>query len=162
MTTALSSYGLTVKLVPGWDIRIIRRAEADITMPSPEGDVPVGGFVQPMIHASTMTMPPLVGDYGSHVVPLLGLTDVFLAIVEFGPESAGAAMFGDGFPTLRPREFDTASLQRALPDRSGTQRFFTVGGRSFGLFCVVGSHLRRTALVARANELLKGIEVEPR
>ncbi|MEI2818372.1 MAG: hypothetical protein V9E99_18240 [Microthrixaceae bacterium] len=161
MTGRLSAHGLSVALVPGWDVQILRRDESALLLASPDGDVPVGGYTLPMIHAATITMPPLRGDYGSHVVPILGHDDVFIAMVEFGAESVGAAMFRPGFPVLRSRDFDPEALQRALPDRSGTQRFFTVAGRAFGLFCVIGSHLRRARLTSKANELLAGIEVDP-
>lgn len=145
----------------GWDVRITRRSESDVTVLGPE-PAPVSGFVHPVLHAATIAMPPQIGDYGSQVVPLLGLSDVFIAMVEFNPADGESTMFRDGFPKLRASEFDPAISQRVLPSRSGTQRFFSVSERAFGLFCVIGSHIRRTTLVPKLNQFLAQIEVEPK
>ena len=160
MTRRIEGYGISAALLPGWDVRIHTRAESDVMVTGPE-PAPVGGFVNPMLHDSTALMPPLVGGYGSHVVPILGQTDVFLALVEFNRADADAAMFRPGVPRLRQPQFDRQALQRGLPFRSGVQQFFTVSGRAFCLFCVLGSHIRRSSLVPRANEFLSGIEVQP-
>ena len=61
MTGRLSAHGLSVALVPGWDVQILRRDESALLLASPDGDVPVGGYALPMIHAATITMPPLRG-----------------------------------------------------------------------------------------------------
>ena len=155
----LNAHGLSVSLLPGWDIRITLREQSEILVPGDE--VPVSGFVHPVLHAATVAMPPLKGDYGSHVLPLLGLTDVFIAIAEFDAEAGNTPLFRPGFPKLRASEFDQAALQRALPNRCGTQRFFTVEGRAFSLFCVLGSSVRRNSLSALATKLLQTVVVEP-
>lgn len=157
----LTSYGLSAPVLPGWDVRILRRTEPTAMLHG-TNPAPSGGWVFPMIHASTVTMPPLGGDYGSHVIPLLGPPDVFIAMVEFDSESAGTPLFPPGRPRVSSRTFDRNTMQRVIPGMSGTQKFFSIEGRAFALFCVLGSHLRRSGLAAKANSFLSKIEVQPR
>ncbi len=157
----LDAHGLSVPLLAGWDIRILQRKEPAV-MWDGMNPTPTGGWVYPMIHAATIPMPPLGGDYGSHVVPLLGPSDIFMAMVEFAPEEAGTALFTPGMPVLRGAQFNRDAMQRVMPGMSGAQQFFTIQGRAFSLLCVVGSHLRRNRLAATAQTLFSKIEVEPR
>jgi hypothetical protein len=45
---------------------------------------------------------------------------------------------------------------------SANQQFFSVGGRAFCLFTVLGSHARRMASVPRAAQLVKGLRITER
>ena len=159
MTRVLSAHGIGVSLQPGWDVRISLRDQSTIMVPGDER-VPLSGYVHPVMHAATIPMAPLVGDYGSHVVPSLGLNDVFIALAEFDREATATPLFQGRFPKLRVGEFDRNALQRALPNRCGTQRFFTANGRAFCLFCVLGGYTRRSSLTAKANSFLAGITIE--
>ena len=44
--------------------------------------------------------------------------------------------------------------------QSGCQRFFSVAGRAFCLYVVLGSHARRTLLTPRVNAVLASLRVE--
>ena len=93
----------------------------------------------------------------------MGPADVFATLFEYGPESLGTALFArQGRPsTLTPADFSPAMLRRGIPGQSGTQCFFTEGGRPFSFYAVLGSHARRTSLVPRVNTLLGAVGVSP-
>ena len=157
----ISAYGLSCAALPGWDIRIEQRAQS--TVPAPGSDLPMGGFVHPILQAGTSAMPALRGDYGSGYVERMTSADVFVCLGEFDHEAGAEAMFDDGMPAaLRPSDFHPDAQQRVIAGMCGTQRFFTTGGRAFCLYVVLGSWLQRKALTATANSLLATVRVEPR
>src|SRR5581483_5686055 len=90
-------------------------------------------------------------------------SDIFAVIFEYGPESAGRALFARaGMPrALAPSDFRPYALRRGLPGQAGSQWFFTEAGRPFTLYVVLGSHSRRTELVPRVNDLLGRMAFAP-
>jgi hypothetical protein len=150
-TARISQLGLAVALPSGWDGAIYRRA----ALP--------GEATQPVVHAATVPLPPVRGDFGSGVVEQLGPDDVFVALLEYEPQSTGAAMFRQtaGVPGLTPDLFSPYALQRLLPGQAGCQQFFTTGGRAFCLYVVLGSFVNRYPLAARANSVLATLQVQP-
>jgi hypothetical protein len=82
-------------------------------------------------------------------------------LAEFGPGSVGTALFGTlaAMPRLRPVDFDPLRMQRTLAGQSGAQRFFTLRGRAFGLYVVLGSHRRRFSTVAVLNDVIGAIRL---
>jgi hypothetical protein len=112
---------------------------------------------------ATFPLPDDVGDFGSGAVNLMGPSDVYVTLFEYGPESVGTALFSrQGPPTaLSPDDFSPTVLRRGLPGQSGTQWFFTEAGRPFSFYAVLGSHLQRVALVPRVNALLASLAVSP-
>lgn len=156
----LSAHGLSVGLLPGWDVRIERRAESSV--PAPASDWPMGGFVHPVLHAGTSTLPVQRGDYGSGYVEKMRVNDAFVCLVEFDHEAGETAMFDQGAPAaLRAGEFHPEAQQRVIAGMCGTQRFFTSNGRAFCLYVILGSWAQRAALVRRVNPLIETIEIEP-
>jgi hypothetical protein len=108
-------------------------------------------------------MPAERGDFGSGVVDLLGPDDVFVALVDYGAEVADQGLFEkQGLPRLAPSQFAPNRLQRPLPGMSAAQQFFSVGGRGFCLFTVLGSHARRMASVQRAAALVSTLQITDR
>ncbi len=96
------------------------------------------------------------GDFGTGAVDLLGPDDVFVALVDYGPEVADQGLFErQGMPKLAPSQFAPNAMQRPLPGMSAAQHFFSSGGRAFCLFTVLGSHARRMASVPRAAALVR-------
>lgn len=143
----LHHQGIRLALPAGWEGRI-RQAPSDDPDEEP----------MTVAHAATFALPPGMGDYGGGAVETMARSDVFLALVEFGPESVGTALFRpQGIPRLRADLFDPLTLQRVLPGQSGTQRFFTTNDRAFCLYVVLGSHLRRASLVEVAREAVDGL-----
>lgn len=147
----LERHGLSAEVPPGWECRIGKTYES--------GD---GEQTYSLLHASTV---PLIGsraDYGGGVVENLGPADVFVSLVEFGPEEAGSALFGevDQLPVLEQSMFHRNQLQRRIRGQAGVQHFFTLTGRPFCLYVVLGSIVNSAALVDRANELVQGLAVQ--
>jgi hypothetical protein len=160
-TRRLRAYGLSCAALPGWDVRIEQRAQS--TVPAPASDLPMGGFVHPILQAGTSALPAVRGDYGSGYVEKMTSADVFVCLGEFDREAGAEEMFDDGMVrSLRPSDFHPDAQQRVIAGMCGTQRFFTTSGRAFCLYVVLGSWLHRSQLTPRANELLATIEVEQR
>lgn len=142
--------GLAVSPALGWEATIYRR---------PAGP---GQETYPVVHAATVPLLANRGDYGSGVVERLGPHDVFVSVLEFGPEAANTALFSSlrGVPGLTPDAYRPNQLQRTIRGQAGVQRFFTTSGRGFCLYSVIGGYANRVALTARANEILGSIRVE--
>jgi hypothetical protein len=149
MPRQLEAMGLTVTAPSGWEASIYRRPPA------------TGERTYPIVHAATVPLPTARGDYGSGVVELLGPNDVFVSVLEFGPEAATSALFRtlDAVPGLTPDVYQPMQLQRAIRGQGGVQRFFTVGGRAFCLYSVIGALANRVPLTARANQLIGSLRI---
>jgi len=169
----LDRFGLGATPPEGWRLSIERRGSASSVPPQGvapqrrstalQSVEPNGEVMHPILHACTLDLPYGRGDFGSGVVDLLGSEDIFISLVEYGPEVADQGLFADqGMPRLAPSQFGPARLQRPLPGRSASQHFFSVGGRAFCLFTVIGSHARRMATVPRAAEVVRGFRVTDR
>ncbi len=146
--------GLTVTVPQAWEARISRSTTAAET-----------GQTWPVAHVATIPLPAQRGDYGSNVVERLGPEDIFVSLVEFGPEAVDTALFPrvDVMPDgIEPNEFQPNQLQRILPGQAGKQVFFTYQDRAFCLYVVFGSFARRTGLSQRLSELLQQMTIAPR
>lgn len=150
MSASIQSHGISAVRPRGWDIRIFCRP------PEPPETT------HPILHAATFALPAVVGDYGDGAVQLMAPSDVFVALCEFHPASAGKALFAaSGFPArLAPSELSRTSLQHAMGGQAGVQRFFSEQARAWCLYVVIGSHDDRVRLSARANELIAGMQIE--
>jgi len=145
--------GVRLQVPPGWEGRMAQQLE------TAEGE-----STFQVTHAATVPLSGARADYGGGVVERLGSGDVFIALLEFGPEEAGTALFKvvDEIPTLDITMFHRNQLQRRIRGQAGVQHFFTLSGRPFCLYVVLGSIANSPALVVKANELLTGLDVEPR
>ncbi len=116
-----------------------------------------------MANFATFALPADVGDFGSGAVNLMGPSDIFATLFEYGPESLGKPLFArQGMPRiLSPDDFRPYVLRRGLNGQSGSQWFFTEAGRPFTLYVVLGSHVRRSLLVPRVNDLIGTLSVGP-
>lgn len=143
--------GVRVAVPPGWEGRIAQQLD------SGEGEV-----TTQVVHAATVPLTGQRADYGGGVVERLGGTDVFISLVEFGPNEANTALFKtvEQLPVLDVGMFHRNQLQRRIRGQAGVQHFFTYQGRPFCLYVVLGSIARAPELVAKANEMLAGIEVD--
>lgn len=148
--TTLSAQGLYFDAPPGWDARIFRRQAV-----GPES-------THAVLHAGSFALPAQRGDYGSGAVERMRPLDVFLALLEFHPDSSSSPLFvREGPPPfLDPSSFSPHSLQRTLPGQAGMQAFFSRTGRAFCLYVVLGSYAARARLVARATEALGRLRIE--
>lgn len=146
----ISASGLAITPPPGWEAAITTRPAL------------AGEATWPVLHAATVPLPAGRGDYGSGLVETLGPTDVFVALLDFGPTNAGTALFAaTSLPALTPDVYRPKALQRVVAGQAGVQRFCTVEGRALCLYSVIGSYAQRPALCARANAVLATLEVAP-
>ncbi|HET9077048.1 MAG TPA: hypothetical protein VFN68_08950 [Acidimicrobiales bacterium] len=146
------SAGLTIAPPPGWEVSIYQRSA---TVP--------GEQTFPVVHAATVPLIAGRGDYGGGLVEQLGAEDLFVSFLEFGPEAAGTALFTtlSAVPGLTPDSYRPRQLQRTILGQAGVQRFFTVNGRAFCLYSVIGSMANRVPLTARANQVIGSFHVAP-
>lgn len=147
----IAGMGLAVVPPTGWEATIYRRPAS------------TGERTYPIVHAATVPIPGDRGDYGGGLVEILGPNDVFVSLLEFGPDAAGSALYrqAPAVPMLAPDDFRPRQLQRVIRGQAGAQRFVTVNGRAFCLYAVIGSIVHRVALAARANELITTMWVDP-
>jgi hypothetical protein len=161
----LSAHGIALAVPRGWDARIFRRDESAVAAAPGIGaaGVPRSGRTAPVLHLASFPLPEGRGDYGSGAIDRMAGDDVFVALVEFGPESVGTPLFArSGLPRFRGADLTTASMQRPVSGMAGGQQFRTVAGRAFCCYAVVGSLARRSALAGVVNDALAGVAVAPR
>jgi hypothetical protein len=155
----IAAHGLTAELPSGWDGEIYKRP--------PEGFFPSlmpggAGVVHPVLHMANFALPPGRGDFGGGAVEQMGGGAIFISLFEHERSAASSALFAGGrlpWP-VRPDEFDPNRMQRPLAGQSGGQWFFSVNGRAFCLYVVLGSHGRRSVLVREVNRLLTTIVID--
>ncbi len=159
----LAAHGFSIDLPRGWEGTISRRLDAVAARSAGAvgGAIPlVEEQVLPVVHLANFGLPGDRGDFGSGAVEIMGPDDVFIAMLEFGPECAGTALFADTrLPRLDPSKFDRNRLQRTLAGQSGHQSWYTINGRALGLYAVLGSHGLAGKLVPRVNEVLANVRV---
>jgi len=159
----LAAYGISVHLPRGWEGAISRRPDAAQarSVGAPSGATPLAEEqVLPFAHLATFGLPGDRGDFGSGAVEIMGAEDVFIALLEYGPECAGTPLFAEPeLPRLDPSKFARNGLQRTLLGQSGHQSWYTINGRALGLYVVIGSHGLARKLVLRANEVLASVQV---
>ncbi|MEO5842673.1 MAG: hypothetical protein ABIQ73_26230 [Acidimicrobiales bacterium] len=159
----LSGHGFAVHVPSGWEAEIYRRAPE----PTASNDASFfGGDDQglhypPIVHLSTIALPPERGDFGGGALGAMTSRDVFISLFEYERRDTANALFAhDGPPwPLSPDDFDPSTLRVALGDQTGCQRFFRHRGRAFALYVVLGSHSLRRLLVPAANDALAAIEI---
>ena len=147
----LAGQGFGVDLPEGWDGRIYNRLNE------------VEERVNRALHAATFPLPPDPGDFATGAVEQMGDNDVLVVLLEYDREVAGTALFADqGLPVpLAPDAFSPSAMPRKTPGRTGAQFFFTLAGRPFCLFVVLGSHRDRVRLTPVASSVVNSIHVDP-
>ena len=145
----IAAHGIAVELPPGWEGAISGARKSD------PGATPV-------VHLSTAALGPNRGDFGSGSVEDLGPNDVFVALVEYGADCVGTAMFAaQGLPRrLGTGAFNRRALQRTLAGQCGTQVFFTEAGRAFCLYVVLGRDTDLAPLVNRVHAVLDTVDID--
>lgn len=150
----LAHRGLAVELPPGWDGRIFRRTGI--------AEDPAA-TTHAVLHAANFALPPDRGDFGSGAVERMRASHVLVVLLEHHPDAARTPLFATpGLPRrVTPAMFSPQQLQRTIAGQAGTQVFCHQGDRAFCLYVVLGSYLRRNALVPLVNEVLGGLDVTP-
>jgi hypothetical protein len=158
----LAGDGVEVSLPTGWDGRLSSRpAESTEQVASAQ----TAGAAEPdardvLVQFANFPLPAEMGDFGGGVTPTMGPRDVLVILAEYGDGAPGTALFAaQGMPRLRTNDFDPATVRYTMPGQSAVQRFFSVNGRAFCLYVVLGAHRRRVGLVGLVNEALAGIRI---
>jgi hypothetical protein len=169
----LAGSGFRLALPPGWEGRISRRsvptaaftpaARAAVGPDAAGAGGWAGEQMLPVVHAGNFALPATRGDYGSGAVEVMGAGAAFLAVLEFGPECLGTALYAPaGLPRLTFADFAPNALQRRIVGQLGCQVFCTVARRPLGVYAVLGSAVRAGALLDQLNAVLAGTTVEAR
>jgi hypothetical protein len=82
-------------------------------------------------------------------------------LVEYGPDSVGTVLYPtvSSVPRLTGRMFSSQGLQRVQRGQAGAQRFFTLNGRAFCLYAVVGDQREANPMATSANDVTRQIAV---
>ncbi len=146
----LTRSGVEIDLPDGWDGRIYRREAEE------------GAVTRRAMHAANFALPPNLGDYAVRAIEGMEAADTLVVLLEFDPDSAGQGLFkNEGLPTeMGPDDFSPTAMPRAVPGRTAAQWFFSLGGRAFCLYVVLGSHLERASLLPLANRVVRTIRVD--
>jgi len=147
--------GLSVELPPGFEGRVTTRA------PDPADDsLRAASTGLGLIQVASFPLPTGTGDFGGGATPLMGFRDILIVLLEYGRESVGTPLFErQGRPTLTAADFDENQLQHNLGGQSGSQSFFTEGGRAWCLYVVLGSHLNRARAAPVVNDVVASMSI---
>jgi len=160
----LAGHGLAVALPARWEGRLYRRTVGQpgtALRAQPTATGWPGELSHPVLHLANFALPASRGDYGTGAVERMGPDNLFVALLEFGPDCLGTALYSPrGLPRLTPGQFNPNGMQRRVAGQAGFQHFFTAGNRPFCLYVVIGSHRQAVRLAQQANEVLERIEVE--
>jgi hypothetical protein len=161
----LAGHGLAVTLPARWEGRLYRRTVGE----TQQGLAPriqtgtgwPGELSHPVLHLANFALPASRGDYGTGAVERMGPENLFIALLEFGPDCLGTALYAPrGLPRVAPGQFNPNGMQRRVAGQAGFQHFFTEANRPFCLYVVIGSHRQAVQLARHANEILERIEVQ--
>ncbi|MGI8665292.1 MAG: hypothetical protein ACR2N4_04580 [Jatrophihabitans sp.] len=156
-SNTLTGYGLGVALPGQWEGRIYQR-------PVAVAPARTAGWStersHPVMHLANFALPAGRGDFGTGAVERMGAQHVFIALLEFGADCLGSALYAPrGFPTVQPQHFNPNALQRRIAGQAGYQHFFTERDRPLCLYVVLGAHRQAAARCGQINQVLQQIEV---
>jgi hypothetical protein len=162
----LDAHGITAVSPKGWDGEIYQRgSEMPGTKAGPlSATNAIPDTPTPVLHLANFALPRERGDYGGGAVEAMGSGGVFISLLEHTAEEAERPLFA-GHPVPWPltgESFGPNRLQRMIANHAGHQSFFTVNGRAFCLYVVIGSFRLREMLAGVANEPLQKLEIKPR
>lgn len=158
----ISGEQVTVSVPAGWEGRVTGRpvATTAAVAAADASGAPAPDERTVVLQVASFPIPADMGDFGGGATPTMGPNDVLVVLFEHGSESVGTPLFAaQGIPTLRPNDFSPFALRLMLEGQSGVQRFFTVAGRAFCLYAVIGSHRRRIGLCGVVNDVLRSARI---
>lgn len=155
----LSAHGISADLPAGWEGAITRPAE--LAPQSFHRAAEAAGRTYPVAHLANFALPDRRDDFGGGLVEEMRDRDIFISLLEFGPECAGTALFSAPRPrVLNARSFSPRTLQRTIAGQAGHQTFFTDAGRAFCLYVVIGDRDAAPRLAGEANRALTGLRID--
>ena len=120
-----------------------------------------GGVSRGSVSLSGVTTTSVMAGEAVGVGAGVGAGDVLVVLLEFDPDSAGQGLFrNEGLPAgLAATDFSPTAMPRAMPGRTAAQWFFSLDGRAFCLYVVLGSMAARAQVVPRVNAVLPAIRI---
>lgn len=160
----IEAHGIRAELPSGWEGRITRRRAGSATGTRRGTTTTAAEDTGPVLHMANFALPEDRGDFGSGAVDVMGTGHLLVVVVEYGADSVGTALFPEvpRVPRLTARMFSPQGLQRIQRGQAGAQRFFTLNGRAFCLYSVVGDQRDATPLARSANDVTAQIAVAAR
>lgn len=160
----IEAHGIGAQLPGGWEGRISRRRPGATRGARPGTATVEAEDTGPVLHMANFALPEDRGDFGSGAVDVMGTGHALVVLVEYGLDSVDTALFArvDRVPRLTARMFSTQALQRIQPGQAGAQRFFTLNGRAFCLYTVLGDQRDAPRLTPSTNDVTAHIEVAAR
>jgi len=159
----IEAHGIRAELPNGWEGRISRRQPGTMTgrRGAAAGGAELAEDTGPVLHMGNFALPEARGDFGSGAVDLMGTGHLLVVLVEYGPDSVGTALFPtvSSVPRLTGRMFSSQALQRVQRGQAGAQRFFTLNGRAFCLYVVVGDQREAGPMATTTNDVTRQIQV---
>lgn len=161
----IEAHGIRAELPSGWEGRISRRAPGAnrSARAGAAGTAVLAEDTGPVLHLANFALPEVRGDFGSGAVDVMGTGHLLVCLVEYGPDSVDTALFPTvgRVPRLTARMFSDKALQRVQRGQAGAQRFFTLNGRAFCLYSVVGDQRDAGGLAPTVNDVTARISVAP-
>ena len=141
---------MEIELPDGWDARIYQR-EAEVE-----------AVTRRALHAANFALPTGLGDYAVGAVEQMTTGDVLVVLLEFDPDRSGQGLFrNEGLPTgLGAGDFSPTAMPKAIPGRTAAQWFFSLDGRAFCLYVVLGSHTQRADMMDLVNRVVETVRID--
>jgi len=118
----------------------------------------------PILHLTDTTLSMGRSTFAPELAARAGAFGALVALVEFEDRLADRGLYGAqglGLPLRRDR-FHPRALQLPNPAQEGHQRFFSLGGRAFCLYVVLGIGSGADARLRTVNGALRSLKVTSR
>ena len=117
----LAQMGITVDVPSGWDAWFFLEENNSV------------------VHLASFPLQREPGhSFGMNNIDLMPPGGTFMALLEYGPESANTPLFSEARPrAVAPPDLSPRAFVSAQPGRYARQWSFTESGRAFCLYCVV-------------------------
>jgi hypothetical protein len=149
--THLSRQGISIRLPHGWEGRIF--------VP----DLPPPALNLPVLHATDQPLTMGRSTFAPELAARAGGVGTVIALVEFDPHLADEGLYAAQGLSLPVRRTDLHPKALQVPDeqQEGRQFFFSLGGRAFCLYVVVGTGPGLPDRLARLNQGLGALRIDP-
>lgn len=141
--TEISRQGVTVEVESGWEAELMDHPGKRV-----------------VLHMSNRPLPRDRSDFGGESIGNLRGDDIFISILEYEPSDAGRGIFKrNGIPAFVPADFDPYNLHRFVLGQTGAQKFFSINGRSFCCYVVIGRPTPGPGDIGRINRSIAGFRM---
>lgn len=141
--TDISRQGVTVSVEPGWAAELMEHPGKRV-----------------VLHMSNRPLPGDRSDFGGDSIGNFRGGEIFISILEYDPADASRGIFKrNGVPAFVPADFDPYNLHRFVLGQTGAQKFFSVNGRSFCAYVVIGRNAPGPGDIGRINRSVAGFKM---